>query len=258
MPSSPQSRVKRREAQHLASARRGRCPSRAAPRRSRLVSTVTATSSGRVRPVSAAVAVDGVARGLRASRGRRRVHVQHPDAEPRRRRARLRDGVRNVVELEIEEHVEAALDHPAHRLGSGDDEQLLADLQPAVVRIEAFGEPERAHRIGEVERDDDARAGCSCWTSCVNTLGSRVAVRHLGALRRVRLPFLAAGTAPIVLPRAKAAVVAFVQAEALDVLADEPLDELEIVPPLGRRRQQLRLEQSVEADAASDCARARP
>src|SRR6185312_6217481 len=77
---------------------------------------------------------------------------------------------------------------------------------------------------------------------------SRVAVRCLGALRRIRLPLLATGTAPIVLPRAKAAVVAFVEPEALDVLADETLDELEVVATIGRRRQQLRFEQPIEAD----------
>ena len=36
--------------------------------------------------------------------------------------------------------------------------------------------------------------------------------------------------------------------EPLDVLADELLDELEIVPALGRRREQLRLEQAVEPE----------
>src|SRR5579864_4635782 len=77
---------------------------------------------------------------------------------------------------------------------------------------------------------------------------SCVPVGTLGALRRVRLPFLAAGTAPIILPRAKAAVVALVEAESLDVLADQALDELEVVPPVRRGRQQLRFEQAVESD----------
>ena len=99
--------------------------------------------------------VDGCAGGAHHCRTPRRVHVDHPDAEPRRRRASLRDRVRNVVELEIEEDAKAALDHPAHRLRPGDDEHLLADLQRAMRRIEAIGERQRVHRVREVERDDD-------------------------------------------------------------------------------------------------------
>src|SRR5689334_8564183 len=66
---------------------------------------------------------------------------------------------------------------------------------------------------------------CMVSRSCV-TVGT------LSSLRRVRFPFLAAGTAPIVLPRAKAAVVALVEAESLEVLADQALDELEIMPAI--------------------------
>ena len=87
------------------------------------------------------------------------MHVEHPDAEPRRCRAGLRDRIRNVVKLEIEEDAEAALDHPAHGLGSGGDEHLLADLERAGRRIEPIGERQRVHRIGEIERDDHARVG---------------------------------------------------------------------------------------------------
>ena len=42
----------------------------------------------------------------------------------------------------------------AHELGAGDDEELLADLEPAGGRIEPVGERERAHGIFEVEGDD--------------------------------------------------------------------------------------------------------
>ena len=62
------------------------------------------------------------------------VDVEHPDAEPRRRGAGLRDGIGNVVELEVEEDAEAALDIQRTGSGPGDDEQLLADLQRAVRR----------------------------------------------------------------------------------------------------------------------------
>ena len=100
---------------------------------------------------------DRLARGGEHRAAAGGVNVQHPDAEPRRRGASLRDGVRDVVELEIEKDVEAALDHPAHGLGPGDDEELLADLERARRRIEPVGERQRVHRVGEVERDDDFR-----------------------------------------------------------------------------------------------------
>jgi len=98
-----------------------------------------------------------VPRGLQHCAATGGVHVHHPDAESRRSGARTRDGIRNVVELEVEKDVEAAIDHPAHRLGTPGDEQFLAHLQSAIVRIEALGESERMHRIREIERDDDAR-----------------------------------------------------------------------------------------------------
>src|SRR5262249_24977860 len=69
-----------------------------------------------------------------------------------------------------------------------------------------------------------------------------------GSARRVRFPLPASGAPPIVLARAESAVVAFVHPEALDVLADQLFDELEIVAALGRRRKELRLEQTVESE----------
>src|SRR5579862_8940772 len=85
----------------------------------------------------------------------------------------------------------------------------------------------------------------SCRSSCE---ASCITVRRFGSLRRIRLPFLTTRAAPIVLPRAKPAVVAFVEAETLDVLPDEALDELEVVAAIGRRSEQLRFEQPIEAD----------
>ena len=66
-----------------------------------------------------------------------------------------RDGVRDIVELEIEKHVEAAIDHPPNGLGARDDKELLADFERARRGIEPIRERERMNRIGEVERDDD-------------------------------------------------------------------------------------------------------
>src|SRR5574337_1542988 len=74
---------------------------------------------------------------------------------------------------------------------------------------------------------------------------SGVAIRHLRAAWRVAFPFLAARAAPVVLARAKAAMFAFVEAEPLDVLRNQSLDELEIATPVGRRRQELRFEQPI-------------
>ena len=103
--------------------------------------------------------VDGGSRRSEHRGSARRVDVEHPDAEPRRGRACLRDSIRDVVELEIEEDAESPLDHPANGLRAGDDEHLLADFERAGAWIEAIRERERVHRIGEIERDDHARAG---------------------------------------------------------------------------------------------------
>src|SRR5450755_4320512 len=79
-------------------------------------------------------------------------------------------------------------------------------------------------------------------------LSLRKSVRRFGAPRRVGFPLPATGATPIVLLGAKAAVLATIHAEPFDMLADETLDELEIMTPVGRRRHQLRLEQFVEPE----------
>ena len=91
------------------------------------------------------------------------MDVEHPDAEARGSRARLRDGIRDVVELEIEKDAKSALDHPSDRLRSGDDEHFLADLERAGARIEPIGERERVHRVRKIERDDHAWTGFIHW-----------------------------------------------------------------------------------------------
>src|SRR5262245_19827500 len=62
---------------------------------------------------------------------------------------------------------------------------------------------------------------------------SYIAVGRFGASRRIGFPLAASGTAPIVLLDAKSALLASVHAEALDVLADEPLHELQVVAAIG-------------------------
>ena len=61
-------------------------------------------------------------------------------------------GVGDVVELEVEEHFEAALLQARDHRGPGGDEELLADLHAAQPRVEARGERERGLGVGEVER----------------------------------------------------------------------------------------------------------
>ena len=91
-PGSTTSRARRRDARS---------------RRPRLVSTVTARIFGRrrrSRRQTRATSARGPLHHLEAARG---VHVEEPDAEPRRLDAGARDRVRDVVELEVEEHVRA-------------------------------------------------------------------------------------------------------------------------------------------------------
>jgi hypothetical protein len=86
-----------------------------------------------------------------------RVHIEHPNAEACRRRARTGNGVGDVVKLEIQKHVESARDEVADELGAGRYEQLLADLDAAMRRRQLRGERERFTAIREIQRDDDAR-----------------------------------------------------------------------------------------------------
>ena len=90
-----------------------RCRLRADRLPSWLVSTVTAMRRGR----SCRLA-QGFPRRRHHRTPAQRMHVQHPDAECCGRLARLRHGVGNVVELQIEEHGESA-SHRALRPETG-------------------------------------------------------------------------------------------------------------------------------------------
>ena len=82
------------------------------------------------------------------------MDVQHEDREPGRLTHGARDGVRDVVELEVEEDLEAALPRVLDRGGAGGGEELRADLAPggdAAEPVEqAVGVAERL----DVERDE--------------------------------------------------------------------------------------------------------
>ena len=118
---------------------------------------------------------DRVARRAHHRFAAARVHVDHPHAQPRGRAARAGDGVGDVVELEVEEHIEAALLQLLHHRRSRGDEELLADLHAAKLGIEARGDRERRLGIGEVQRNDDA--------SIVQSASSRGGGRSLRARR---------------------------------------------------------------------------
>ena len=95
-----------------------------------LVSTVTAITSGGVAPVAGCGLARGVARGPHHRRAPGRVHVDHPHAERGGGRNGLRNGVGNIVELEIEEHAIAVLDERAHDGGPSDVNNRLPILNP--------------------------------------------------------------------------------------------------------------------------------
>ena len=80
-----------------------------------LVSTVTAMTSGRRRAEPRGGVVRRVSRRPHHARAARRVHVDHPDAQRRGGRDGRRDGVGDVVELQIEEHAFAQRDELAGR-----------------------------------------------------------------------------------------------------------------------------------------------
>ena len=72
-----------------------------------------------------------LARRLHHLRPARCVDVDHPHAERRRRRNGLRDRIRDVVELEIEEYAIAFIDERTHDGGSFGRKQAGADLESA-------------------------------------------------------------------------------------------------------------------------------
>jgi hypothetical protein len=114
-----------------------------------LVSTVTAITPVRRRLRRA---LHRRAQHLAAAHG---VHREQLGAEPRRRGGGAAHGVRDVVELEIEEHAAPALAQRAHRFGTGGGEQLEADLGDLGPRAEALVERQRLLQRAHVVCDRD-------------------------------------------------------------------------------------------------------
>ena len=119
-----------------------------------LVSTVTAITSGFARSSRAR----GLGRGLRGRLHHRHtargVDVDHPRTRGDRRLDRLRDGVRDVVKLQIEE--DARRPGPTRRrtsAGPFEREETAADFDAVHDAVQRRGELDRAGARFDVERD---------------------------------------------------------------------------------------------------------
>ncbi len=82
------------------------------------------------------------------------VDIEHEDAGPRGLAGRARHGIRDVVELEVEEHLGAPLVYRLHRGGPGGGEELRADLVTGDEAVEAIHEGFRLGEALQVQRDD--------------------------------------------------------------------------------------------------------
>ena len=71
--------------------------------------------------------------------------------------ARLGVAMMNVHASGGRAMLRAARDHLAHGLGPRAHEELLADLEAAVARVEAMGERKRVGRVGKIKRDEHSR-----------------------------------------------------------------------------------------------------
>ena len=93
--------------------------------------------------------------GRRAHHGpaARGVHVEHEDAEPHRFAGGSLHGIRDVVELEVEEDLAPALSHRLDRGGADGGEELRADLEATRRAVEGVHERGRAVEGVHVQGD---------------------------------------------------------------------------------------------------------
>src|SRR3954467_10712902 len=101
-----------------------------------------------------------------------RVHVQHRDPETRDVRARALDGVRDVVQLCIDEH-RAVRGDAAHGLGPVGPAELKTDLEQSDLPREFASERLRCVEVGHVEREGDRRLGGRDHARCSSGAGAR-------------------------------------------------------------------------------------
>ncbi len=91
---------------------------------------------------------------LEAAQG---MDIGHPDAEIGGSTAGLGDGIGYVMKLQVEKDLEPKRGQLFDQRRTGTDEQLLADLELALVWGEPFDQGQGSAGIGEVEGDDDPR-----------------------------------------------------------------------------------------------------
>ena len=98
------------------------------------------------------------------------VQREHADRERSERLDSFGDGVGDVVELEIEENVEALVGDGAHVVGTVGSEHLEADLHPAHRAAELAKEGRGGFARGDIEGENQV-AGHEKMTPLRNTLG---------------------------------------------------------------------------------------
>src|SRR3954462_8497587 len=90
------------------------------------------------------------------------MHIEHPHSKSSRRLAGLRDRVRNIVELEIEEYGEFQSVELFNQRWTSSGKQLFADLQSAELRTEPPCERQRIGRVCEIQSNDNFRVASNC------------------------------------------------------------------------------------------------
>ena len=152
---SPAARRRRRRARPAAPGPRAAGPDRARRPRTPVSRERVAVHAGqhgdgdderRRPPEPGRGVVRRVSRRLHHPRAPRRVHVHHPHAERRRRRDRGRDGVGDVVKLEVEEHAVAALDDRRTTSGPSAVKSRLPILKPPADAAQRRGQRQRVAR----------------------------------------------------------------------------------------------------------------
>ena len=79
------------------------------------------------------------------------MDVHHPDAQPRGRRDRSRDGLRNVVKLEIQEDAIAACDDRLDDRRTLAGEESISDFLPAEAAAKLLRQYERLGGRSDIE-----------------------------------------------------------------------------------------------------------
>jgi hypothetical protein len=84
------------------------------------------------------------------------MNVQHRHSEASRGRDRGGNGARDVMELEVKEHVPLPRQHQINSKRPGDGEQLRSDLKPSDVGRQLVDETRGIPKRWHVECDNEA------------------------------------------------------------------------------------------------------